>query len=103
VILEEGARFNQAWPEDKSGLSVGWTVGRDGVEVVNVSPGTPAEAAGFENGDIIRRVGGTRVEPLNGVLAVRDLLKGPAGTVYEVVTERAGRATTLTLTLADLY
>jgi hypothetical protein len=103
VILEEGAKFNQAWPEDKSGLGVGWTVGRDGVEVVNVSPGTPAEAAGFENGDIIRSVGGTAVEALNGVLAVRDLLKGPAGTVYEVVTERAGRATTLTLTLADLY
>jgi predicted aspartyl protease len=103
VILEEGDKFNQAWPEDNSGLSVGWTAGRDGVEVVNVSPGTPAAAAGFEKGDIIRRVGGTVVEPLNGVLAVRDLLREPPGTVYEVVTERAGNTKTLTLTLDDLY
>ena len=43
------------------------------------------------------------MEPSDGVLAVRELLKGPAGTVYEVVTERAGRAQTLTLTLAELY
>jgi hypothetical protein len=103
VILEKGERFNQAWPEDKSGLGVGWTVGRDGIEVLYVSPDTPAEAAGFQKGDIIRSVGGEAVEPADGVLRVRDLLKGPAGTVYDVVAERGGRATTLTMTLAELY
>lgn len=102
VILEKGERFNQAWPEDKSGLSVGWTAGRDGVEVVYVSPGTPAAAAGFEKGDVIKSVGGVPVEPLNGVLEIRDLLRAPAGTVYEIVTERVGRNMTLRLALADL-
>ncbi|MFZ1947048.1 MAG: aspartyl protease family protein [bacterium] len=103
VILEKGEKFNQAWPEDKSGLGVGWTAGRDGVEVLYVSPDTPAAAAGFEKGDIIRSVGGVAVEPADGVLRVRELLRGPAGTAYDVMTERAGRETTLTLTLADLY
>lgn len=103
VVLEKGEKFSYAWPEDRSGLTVGWTAGHDGVEVIYVSQGTPAEAAGFQKGDIIRSVGGKAVEPLDGVLAVRGLLRGPAGTAYETVIERAGGTTTLGLTLADLY
>jgi hypothetical protein len=103
VILEKGEKFNQAWPEDNSGLSVGWTIGRDGVEVIYVSPGTPAEAAGFQKGDVLKSLNGMAVEPRDGVITVRNLLKRAPGTVYEVVADREGSQQTFRLTLADLY
>jgi membrane-associated protease RseP (regulator of RpoE activity) len=103
VILEKGERFNKPWPEDHSGLNVGWTAGRDGVEVAYVSPGTPAEDAGFEHGDILKLVDGKAVEPGDGVIAVRRLLTEEPGTVHEIVIERAGRERTIALTLGVLY
>jgi hypothetical protein len=103
VILEKGAKFNQPWPEDHSGLNVGWTVGRDGVEVVYVSPDTPAEEAGFERGDVLKSVSGEAVEPGDGVLRVREILTEPPGTEHAVVIERDGHEKTIALTLEDLY
>jgi hypothetical protein len=103
VILEKGERFNKPWPEDGSGLNIAWTVGRDGVEVIYVSPDTPAEEAGFKKGDILKTLDGVAVDPRNGVIAVRKLLAGEPGTIYQVVVERAGGEKTIRLTLADLY
>jgi hypothetical protein len=103
VILEKGEKFNQPWPEDNSGLNIGWTVDRDGVEVLYVSPGTPAEEAGFEKGDILISIAGRAVEPLNGVIATRELLTAEPGTTYETVVNRGGTAKNLSLTLATLY
>jgi hypothetical protein len=103
VILERGDRFNQPWPEDHSGLNVGWTVDHGGVEVIYVSPGTPAERAGFEKGDILKSVNGAVIEPEDGPLAVRKQLREAPGTTCEIVVDRAGSERELRLTLADLY
>lgn len=103
VILEKGERFNQPWPEDGSGLNIAWTVDRDGVEVIYVSPETPAEKAGFEKGDIITSINNTPVEPEDGVIAVRELLTEEPGTVHEVMVQREGGEKTIRLTLAELY
>jgi membrane-associated protease RseP (regulator of RpoE activity) len=103
VILEKGERFNQPWPEDNSGLNVGWTIDRGGVEILYVSPDTPAEAAGFRKGDIIKSVNGNPISPRDGVIEVRNLCKGKPGTVHEIVVERAGRLDTLALELEDLF
>jgi hypothetical protein len=103
MILEKGEKFDQPWPEDHSGLSIAWTVDRDGVEVIYVSPDTPAERAGFEKGDILKSINGLSIEPSNGVLSVRDLLAQKPGTTHEIVIERAGHEKTISLALADLY
>ena len=103
VIVEKGDRFNGPWPEDRSGLNVGWTVDRDGVEVLYVSPDTPAERAGFKAGDVLKSIDGKPVEPSTGVITTREMLTGEPGTVYEILVNRAGAEKTLKLTLADLY
>jgi hypothetical protein len=103
VIVEKGERFNQPWPEDHSGLNFGWTVEWDGMEVLYVSPDTPADKAGFKKGDILLSVDGTSVDDLDGVIGVRDLLKQEPGTVLEIGIERDGKGKTLSLTLADLF
>jgi hypothetical protein len=103
VILEKGERFDRAWPEDRSGLSIGWTAGRDGVEVVYVSPDTPAEDAGFKKGDILKSVNGAPVEPKSDVIAVREIFREKPGTTHEIVVERAGDEKMISLTLEELY
>jgi hypothetical protein len=103
VIIEKGAKFNQPWPEDGSGLSVGWTVGRDGVEVLYVSPDTPAERTGFRKGDILESLDGAPIEPREGVLAVRDALAEGPGVTHQFVITRDGREEVIGITLEDLY
>lgn len=103
MVLEKSEKFDQTWPEDHSGLSIAWTVDRDGVEVIYVSPDTPAERAGFEKGDILKSINGLSIEPSDGVLSVRDLLAQKPGTTHEIVIERAGHQKTISLALADLY
>jgi hypothetical protein len=103
VIVEKGDMFNQDWPEDRSGLGVGWTSGRDAVEVLYVSPDTPASKSGFVKGDIIRKVNGSAIHVPDGALEVRELLKKEPGTTYDIVVERSGREMTLGLELEDLY
>jgi hypothetical protein len=103
VILEKGEKFNQAWPEDGSGLNIAWTVNRDGVEVLYISPDTPAEQAGFQEGDIIKSVDGNVVEPLDGVIATRELLMAEPGTTYDFTVERGGIEKNISLKLEKLY
>ncbi len=103
VTLEKGEKFNQPWPEDRSGLNVGWTVDRGGVEVLYVSPDTPAERAGFEKGDILKSIDGAGIAPGDGVLVVREQFSAPPGTKYEIAVDRAGSEKKMGLTLADLY
>jgi hypothetical protein len=103
VIVEEGERFNQAWPEDHSGLNFGWTVDWDGMEVFYVSPDTPADQAGFKKGDILLSVDGKSVDELDGVIGVRELLKQEPGTVIEIGIARDGKDRVISMTLADLF
>lgn len=103
VILEKGDKFNQSWPHDNSGLNIAWTMDHRGIEVIYVSPDTPAEAAGFRKGDILKSVDGAPVEPEADLLAIRSHLRQPVGTTLEIVVDRDGKSRTLSLTLADLY
>ena len=103
VIVEKGARFNQPWPRDNSGLSIAWTTDRGGVEVMYVSPDTPAQQAGFKKGDVVLAVNGVDIDDAGGILGVRELLKEKPGTKHRIVVDRKGSKRSLDLELAELY
>ena len=71
-------------------------------EVFFVSPGTPAEKAGFKAGDLIQSVNGIDVEFLDGLIALRKMMRKPAGTKYQVKVRRNGKVKKLSLILKDL-
>ncbi|MBE9061776.1 HhoA/HhoB/HtrA family serine endopeptidase [cf. Phormidesmis sp. LEGE 11477] len=60
-----------------------------GVVIVRVMPGTPAEAAGLKRGDLITKVGGNAVENITDVQSQVD--KGDIGKELEVSIIRAGQ------------
>lgn len=72
----------------------------EGVAVVAVVAGSPAEAAGFRNRDVILRVGETQVSTVRDVVqAVRG---ASPGTQLTFVVERGGQQVTLTVTVGTL-
>jgi hypothetical protein len=102
IILEGGADFGKDFPSDKSGLAL--TVNdHDDIEVFYVSPGTPAERARFQQGDVVRSVNGIPVELIDGVIALRELLKAESGTEYRFEVEREGTDKYINLKLRDLF
>jgi len=102
VILEEGADFGKDFPSDKSGLALSVN-DNDDIEVFYVSPGTPADRARFQQGDIVRSVNGIPVELIDGVIAMRELLKAEIGTEYRFEVEREGAEKYIKLKLRDLF
>ena len=102
VIVEKGEDFEREFPRDYSGLQVKLNA-EDEMEVFFISPGSPSEVAGFATGDIIETVNGIPVEHLEGVLALRSLLKLEPGTTLAFGVVRVGRPMQISLTLADLH
>jgi hypothetical protein len=80
----------------QGGAVLGVTVeeGDGGVAVARVTPGGPAEDAGVRTGDVIRRVGGERVETID---ELRDALRAlPADLeAYELELRRGDRTRTV--------
>jgi len=100
VILEKGEDYGYEKPRPKSGLQFYFNDDND-VEVVFVSPNTPADEAGFKKGDIIKSVNGINVQYFDGVIALRQLMRAEAGTIYEIEILREGKASVKQLTLRD--
>ena len=75
------------WLEDQDG----------GVIIEQVSDDSPAAAAGFEAGDVLRRFDGQVIESRRGLLDA--LTECAAGDTVKVVVERGGRKKTLRPTL----
>lgn len=101
LIVEKGDMFNQSWPVDNSGLQIAWSPEGE-VVVTFASPDSPAAKAGFAKGDIVRSVNGIDADILDGVIAIRKLLKAQPGSTYKFVVDRAGESKKLTLKLAEL-
>ncbi|UCG31073.1 MAG: aspartyl protease family protein [candidate division WOR-3 bacterium] len=101
VILEKGEDFGAEFPRPKSGLQFHHNDDND-VEVVFVSPNTPADEAGFQKGDIINAVNGIDVQYFDGLIALRNLLKAKEGTTYMVEISRGGKILGKQLTLKNL-
>ncbi len=102
VTLEKGGDFTKIFPEDKSGMLIG--LADDFVPMVSyVSPGTPAELAGFLAGDRIVKINGLAVAQYGGVVPIKKLLRGEGGTVYVFQLQRGGKIVERTLKLGELF
>jgi len=101
IIVEPGAEFNGDFPIDRSGLQLMRGDGGD-IVVLFVADGTPAAKAGFREGDVVSAINGIGVEHLDGVIAIREMLKGKPGTKLTFSVTREGKAKDLTLVLAKL-
>ncbi len=102
VILEQGEDFGKQFPRDKSGLQLLYGE-RGNIEVFSAPHNTPAEKAGFKQGDIIQSMNGIDVDYFDGIVAIRTLLKEQAGTKYTFKVLRNGKTKEITLTLHDLF
>lgn len=71
-----------------------------GTVVYAVGPGSPAEAAGLQPRDIIRKFGG---KPVTGPFNVRArVAEFPIGTKIDIVIERGGKESTVSATIAQM-
>ena len=102
VILEKGEDYGKETPHPKSGLQFHYNADNN-VEIVFVSPNTPAHEAGFIKGDIIKTVNGIDVSFYDGIIALRKLMREPAGTAYVIGILREGKRLEKQLTLRDLF
>ena len=100
VIVEKGDDFGTEFPWDRSGLQL-WRP-EEACEVLYVSPGTPADEAGFHEGDTVLSINGIDVERFGGLLEFRTMLREEAGTEYLFEIERDGKREELRLVLRDL-
>jgi len=101
VIFEKGADFGKDFPNGKSGL--GLVVGDDGsYQVLFVSEGSPAERAGVRQGDVLAGINGIPVGSFASLIAIHELFKAEAGTVYDLEISREGRTRKVSLRLEDL-
>ena len=85
---------------DRSGMWINQSA--QGFQIVNISKGTPADAAGLRADDLITAVDGTPVQQLR-LYELRERLRNdPPGTIVTLAIRRAGVARTVKLTLRDL-
>ncbi len=101
LIVEKGEKFDYAWPEDRSGLNLAYDSDKS-IEVIFVSPDTPADNAGLRKGDKLISIDGVSVSKLNGLVGIRKMLRADPGTSYDIVIDRNGVSEQLKLTLAPL-
>lgn len=102
LIIEKGANFNIEFPEDRSGVRLART-DNDDFEIIFVPADTPAKKAGFERGDIIRKINDIDIALFDGLVAVRKLLTDKIGTKYTFLVDRNGEEKMLKLQLRELY
>ncbi len=102
VIVEKGKDFEKTFPIDNSGLKVGYTE-NDAIEVIFVSPGTPADVAGLKVNDLLQSINGKNINEYDGVIGIRKLLKEKPGTIYELGIMRDNKPLSIKMTLKNLF
>lgn len=98
VLLEPNGRFPEPFYRDRSGLQLMRTE-KGSIAVVAVLPGSPADAAGFKENDLVVSVGGTKASKFSGIEEIMRLFEAPDGTKYKIDVARDGRKRHLELTL----
>jgi predicted aspartyl protease len=101
IIVEKGVEFDKPVPINNSGLSLA-TDGKGLIEVMFVSPDSPAERSGFLKGDMLKSIDGKGIAEYDGLIPIRELFKAKPGTEYDIVIDRNGEAKRMKMTLADM-
>lgn len=70
--------------------------------IANVQPGSPAERAGLRRGDVVRSVGGTKVDSLADFYS-NLWAAGPSGTTITLGIDRGGERVDVTVRSGDRY
>jgi putative serine protease PepD len=71
----------------------------NGAEIVEITPGSPADKAGLQRGDVITAISGKTVNTPEDV--VQDVSRRKPGDEVDVQVRRAGRTRTIRVTLGD--
>jgi carboxyl-terminal processing protease len=80
------------------GIGIEFQLFRDTVNVVNVVPGGPSEKAGLQVGDKFLKVGDTTVTGKISTDRIKELLRGPGGSVVTTTILRNGQPETIKIT-----
>ena len=99
VWLSKGQAFDSPDRYDRSGLWLG-LVDRNGLQVVAITPDSPAAHAGVHEGDLIRKVGAIRATSAN-LFAIRHLLQEPSLRLLSVSATRGLRRYHANLVMKD--
>jgi hypothetical protein len=102
VIIEKGDNYGKPFSRAKAGLQL-WYGDSGDIEVFNVSPRTPADESGFKKGDIITAINGIDITHLDGIIAIRRLLREKEGITYSFTISRKGKELEIPLKLRELY
>ena len=108
MTADEYEDFNSSYQGDVVGIgvTVQYDVDLNGVRVVEVTPASPAEKAGFQPYDLLVAVNGVKPSGnLSGsdlVDAFADMIRGDAGTSVAVTVLRGNNTVTLTATRAQI-
>ncbi|MCB0656027.1 MAG: aspartyl protease family protein [Saprospiraceae bacterium] len=103
LYLKPGRNYKQKFKYDRSGLII-FAIGHDLKEfyVNTVIPGSPADEAGFEEGDLIRKIRGLPVS-LFDLSSINRMLMKRQGKKIKMVIERDGVRMDKTFRLRDLF
>jgi hypothetical protein len=101
VIVEKGDNFDRIFPENSSGLQVHYDDSNQ-IAVIAVAANSPASESGFLVGDIIESVNGIKIEFLDGIIAIRKMLREKPGTIFTFGIQRDGKPKNLKITLKDI-
>lgn len=89
LTAEEYRKFVQDINMDFSGIGVYIDIVPEGVRIISVMKGSPAEGAGLQEGDIITSADGHALAGLPSDTAV-SYIRGPEGTTVELLVKRDG-------------
>jgi carboxyl-terminal processing protease len=85
-----------------AGIGVEVVPGKEGVSVVRRMPGSPAERAGIQTGDVIVRIDGMAVDPADMDAAI-ERMRGPEGSPIRLAVRREGEHSLLEFQVARAH
>jgi len=101
IIVEKGGNFGRDFPRDRSGVQILMNDSGE-IEINHIAARTPGEKAGLKKGDILKTIDGRDAFEFGGMVNIRTLFRGEAGTTYRLGIDRNGKEKEFPLTLKEL-
>lgn len=101
ISAEDMSSYTEAMENAYVGVGVTIQLVEQGVEITEVTGGSPAEEAGIQPGDIVTQVDGQSIVEL-GIAGTQALVRGEVGTQVHFTVLRDGQTLELDLTRAEI-